>query len=85
MSTLVNKIALDTVFLTLQDQWNTAELRAIAENVHDVRRLQADDANNPFDDDEEGESSADDSLTVLSSSPPASPTAQSLREPSHRM
>ena len=66
MSTLIRKILLDEGFLSQQDQWNVTELRNIADNVHDIRRLQADDANSPLDDDEDTESDPDDSLTVLS-------------------
>ena len=80
--TLIRKILSDECFLAQQDQWNTAELRTIADNVHDVRCLQADDdANGPLGGDEGDSSEEEDSLTVLSSSSPsASPSSRSLRE-----
>jgi hypothetical protein len=42
MSSFLALLLADHPFLSQQDNWNVQELKQIADNVHDVRRRQAD-------------------------------------------
>ena len=73
MSSFLSQILVDHQLLSRQDAWNVYELNQIADNVHDVRRRQADtvhrlqsDEEDEEEESEEGEDGATDPVMGIS-------------------